>query len=62
MGLISDSADILGRVVKLTRHGGLFQSNPRLWSGLLKMTRKRTIVILFSEVVKEHGNSTLSYI
>ena len=21
----------MGRVVKLTRHGGLFQSNPRLW-------------------------------
>ena len=36
MGLISNSADIMGRVVKLTRHGGLFQSNPRLWALMTK--------------------------
>ena len=30
MGSTSNSAENMGRVVKLTRHGGLFQSNPRL--------------------------------
>ena len=35
MGSTSDSADFLGRVVKVTRHGGLFQSNPRLWLEVL---------------------------
>ena len=34
MGSTSNSADIMGRVVKLIRHGGLFQSNPRLCCNL----------------------------
>ena len=46
--LTSDSADFLGLVVKLARHGGLFQSNPRLWSerslGLISSTNQRALL------------------